>query len=558
MAYDYSNLVETTKRWAKQASAAGWINTDAAQQLIEIDAGTPDTLFNHNGSRPLIVAFMGGTGVGKSTLLNRLAGKAVARAGVERPTSREVTLFHHHSVAIKHLPEQLPLAQIKIAEHDDESRKNVIWIDMPDFDSTEQNNKHQVLEWLPHIDVLIYVVSPERYRDEKAWCLLLAEGGRHAWLFVLNQWDRGQTEQYEDFKQQLHKAGFAEPIIFKTACTESPQADEFAALEATISSLATEHIVEQLEQRSSQIKKDELKQNLQDAGRLLSSVAVFEQLPALWQQQWQRTSQVLQQGFAWPIRQLAQHYAAHAADLLNNPATARDGGSVVIGREPMRPTAKYAASGVGPRLWDEWAEARFDDALNEFISNADQLGIPVSPLKKQLSGLREKAPKIVQAQSELSARQALANPGNVLHRGFLKFMRLCEIMLPLAAICWVGYQVFIGYYTSNMSKVDYLGVDFAIHSTLLIAISWLTPFFILKKLKPSLEKSALRGLNKGLNNAINMIDSEVLLVIENFGNQHAEQLKQLSGIIELCSVADADRQSSSVDSNSPLARMLID
>ena len=62
---------------------------------------------------------------------------------------------------------------------------------MPDFDSTEQSNKQLVLQWLPHIDVLIYVVSPERYKDEKAWRLLLAEGARHAWLFVINQWDKG-------------------------------------------------------------------------------------------------------------------------------------------------------------------------------------------------------------------------------------------------------------------------------------------------------------------------------------------------------------------------------
>ncbi|MGZ8223165.1 MAG: GTPase [Methylobacter sp.] len=538
MAYDYSSLVQTTKRWADQALAAGWINSDAAQQLNDIDTRTPDTLFSHGGSRPLIVAFMGGTGVGKSSLLNRLAGKAIARAGIERPTSREVTLYHHRSVSISHLPEQLPLAQIKIAEHDNESGKNIIWIDMPDFDSTEQSNKHQVLEWLPHIDVLIYVVSPERYRDEKAWRLLLAEGGRHAWLFVLNQWDRGQTEQYEDFKQQLSKAGFAEPIIFKTACTESPQADEFAALEETIGSLANEHIVEQLEQRSSKIKKDELKQNLQNTGRLLGSEAAFRQLPELWQDQWRRTTQVLQQGFSWPIQQLARHYADHAADLLNNPAA-----------------AKYTSTGAKSGLWDEWAEARFDDALDEFVINADQLGIPVSPLKKQLSALREKAPKIVQAQSELAARQALANPGNALHRGFLKFMRLCEIILPLAAICWVGYQVFIGYYTSNMTEVAYLGVDFAIHSSLLIAITWLTPFFILKKLKPSLEKSALRGLNKGLGNAINMLDGEVLLAIENVGNRHAEQTQQLAGIIELCSV---NGRQPSIESDSPLARMLID
>ncbi len=537
MAYDYSNLLATAKHWAEQAQAAGWINADAAQPLNAIDARTPDTLFNHNGSRPLIVAFMGGTGVGKSTLLNRLAGKAIARAGVERPTSREVTLFHHVSVAIKHLPEQLPLAQIKIVEHDNAARKNVIWIDMPDFDSTEQSNKHQVLEWLPHIDVLIYVVSPERYRDEKAWRLLLAEGGKHAWLFVLNQWDRGQSEQYEDFRQQLHKADFADPVIFKTACTEGLQTDEFAALESTIGALATEQLIGQLEQRSAQIKKDELKQSLLNIGESLGSASVFQQLPTMWQEQWQRTADVLQQGFAWPIQQLARHYADHAADLLHNPA------------------AKYAATGVKSSLWDDWAEARFDDALDEFVSNVDQLGLPVHPLKKQLFALREKAPKIIQAQSELAARQALANPGNALQRGFLKFMRLCEIILPLAAICWVGYQVFMGYYTSNTSNVNYLGVDFAVHSSLLIAITWLTPFFILKKLKPSLEKSALKGLNKGLNSAISSINGDMLQLIENVGNQHAKQIKQLAGIIERCGVIDSQ---SSIDSDSPLTRMLID
>ena len=539
MAYDYSSLVETTKRWAEQAFASGWINKEAAQQLGDFDARTPDALFNHTGSRPLIVAFMGGTGVGKSSLLNRLAGKAIARVGVERPTSREVTLFHHQAVAIQHLPEKLPIAQIKIAQHDDDSNKNIIWIDMPDFDSVDQSNKHQVLEWLPHIDVLIYVVSPERYRDDKAWRLLLAEGGRHAWLFALNQWDRGQLAQYEDFQKQLHKAGFVEPIIFKTVCAEDLQADEFESLKSTIASLANEHVVEQLKQRGMQVRKDELKQELQSYSRLLGSEQSFQRTPELSNNQWQQAVNVLQQGFAWPMKQLASYYAEHTADLMANPVT-----------------AKYSSTKVEFNLWDDWAQARFDDALDEFILNADQLDIPVAPFKKQLAAIREKAPKIIKVQTELAARQALSNPGNVLHRAFLKCVRLCEIILPLAAICWVGYQVFIGYYTSNMTNTNYLGVDFAVHSTLLIAITWLTPYFILKKLKPSLEKSALRGLNKGLINAISLIDGEISGVIENVCLQHAEQIKQISEIIEHC---DSDsKQQPSIDGSSPLTRMLID
>jgi GTPase SAR1 family protein len=536
MAYEYSSLVDTTKNWVKQALAAGWINPDAAQILNDFDTRSPDSLFNHDVPRPLIVAFMGGTGVGKSSLLNRLAGKAIARAGIERPTSREVTLYHHHTVEIKHLPEQLPLAQIKIAEHHDEHRKNVLWIDMPDFDSTEQGNKHQVLEWLPHIDILIYVVSPERYRDEKAWRLLLAEGGKHAWLFILNQWDRGQTEQYEDFNRQLYKAGFAEPIIFKTVCTEERQADEFSALESTIAALATEHIIKQLELRNARFKKNVLTKNLQNTRLSLGSATAMQQLPLQWQQQWQHTADILQQGLAWSILRLAQHYASHAADLVSRPTT-----------------ASHTSSDDQLSLWDDWAKTRFEDALDEFFSNANRLGIPVSPLKKQLSSLYEKAPKILQVQTELAARQALVNPGNALHRVFLKFIYIAEIILPLAAIAWVSYQVFIGYYTSNMSNVAYLGVDFALHSSLLIALTWLTPFFILKKLKPSLEKSALRGLSKGLSNAMNMIDGEVLIEIARISQQHSEQLKQLDEIIELCEIVDTDL---AMDTNSPLIRML--
>ena len=491
MAYDYSDLVEKTQRWAEQAIASGWINADAAASLSQLDTRTPEALFSGYGvetggaARPLIVAFMGGTGVGKSSLLNRLAGKAIARAGIERPTSREVTLYHHHSVALQNLPEALSLAKINISQHEDESKKNIVWIDMPDFDSTEQRNKHLVLQWLPHIDVLIYVVSPERYRDEKAWRLLLAEGARHAWLFVLNQWDRGQSAQYEDFNRQLHKAGFDAPIIFKTVCAEGVQVDEFSALEATIQALATAHIIEQLEQRGLQVRKNELQKKLQQLAETLGSEQTVQQAAALWHQQWQRTTRQLQAGFAWRIKQFAAYYAEHAADLM-------------IHRDSTHHS-----------LWDAWAQARFDDALDEFISTIDQSGLPALPFKQQSALLREKAPNIMQTQTELATRVALANPGNAVQRGFLKSMRLCEIVLPLTAMTWVGYKVFIGYYTSNMTDNHYLGVDFAIHSSLLIVLTWLIPFFILKKAQPSLQKTALKGLNKGLHTAFSLIDNEV-------------------------------------------------
>ena len=536
MAYDYSDLVKNTQQWAEQAQTLGWLKADVAHELVNLEKTKPDHLFSDAHAvgkevRPLIVAFMGGTGVGKSTLLNRLAGRAIAKAGLERPTSREVTLYHHESISIQHFPDQFPLEKINIAQHDNPARKGLVWIDMPDFDSTEISNQQLVLQWLPHIDVLIYVVSPERYKDEKAWRILLAEGAKHAWLFVLNQWDRGQLGQFIDFNQQLHKAGFEDPVIYKTACIAGEQ-DEFASLEDMITTLVGSHVVEQLELRGKQLRQNELLTKLQSVEPAFGDAAAFEALTSLWQSKWQHTAQLLQQGFEWPIQYIAEHCAQHVADLLTTNAN--------------KP----------PALWDEWAQARFNDVADEFIIMLDQSGIPVAPFKQPIYGLREKASKMVQTQTEIATRLALANPGNALQRFFLKGLRVSELVLPLLAMSWVSYKVFLGYYMTNATDNHYLGVDFAIHSTLMIALTWLIPFFLLKKAQPSLKRSAVKGLNKGLDTAFLLIEEELLLILKNLGQQRESELSKLSQIIDQCrSLGDTPYVDQPVGSS--LQRMLI-
>ena len=102
----------------------------------------------------------------------------------------------------------------------------------------------------------------------------------------------------------------------------------------------------------------------------------------------------------------------------------------------------------------------------------------------------------------------------------------------------------------------YLGVDFAIHSSLLIALSWLMPFFIVKKMQPSLKKSAFKGLNKGLAGAFSIIDGEIGSVLQDLAQQHKAQHDQLSEIIDQCGATDSE-QGSVVDKESPLGRMLM-
>lgn len=537
MDYAYSDLVVQAKDWAQELVGSAWASEGVLETLLDYDARTPESLFNDAASRPLIVAFLGGTGVGKSTLLNRLAGKQIAQTGVVRPTSREVTLFHHASVNIAHLPSHFPLDKINIAEHTEAKNQHIIWIDMPDFDSTEQSNQQLVLEWLPHIDVLIYVVSPERYRDSKAWQILLAEGGRHAWVFVLNQADRGQAEQHQDFIKQLSKAGFNNPLVYQTSCTSdtaAAQLGEFDALQISLQDLATENTIKQLELRGQQVRKAELKNVLQTAITLLGPANATTELIAFWKNQARDLQRLLAEATVLPQQQMAEYYALHSGDLAQQQA------------EPY----------LHQRLWDKWAQTRFDDALDALILQADQLAMSVMPIRQLLLPVRANAEKIVEEKTLLTVRKALIKPGNVLQRAIIKIAQIAEIIMPIAAMGWVGYQVFIEFYESSLEEVPhYVGTDFAINSIMLIAIAWLFPYFLQKKLQPSIQKAALKGLNRGFITALQTLELDVQDAIK--ANAQAQQaLRQKAELI----IEGCDKECEtliSVAENSALERMLL-
>lgn len=529
MAYDsFDTILQQACTWADHLQQAGWISPEAVKPLQEIRLNKPGQLFQADQSRPLCVAFMGGTGVGKSSLLNRLAGQAIAKVGIERPTSKEVTLYHHQSLSLAQLPAQLPLDKVRIAQHNHAEQQQLLWIDMPDFDSTEQSNQHLVLQWLPYIDVLIYVVSPERYRDNKAWQMLLSEGAKHAWIFVLNQWDKGCTEQLEDFKKQLALANFKDPWVFKTDCTGTLP-DEFGLLQQTLGGLANQHTIQQLESRGLQTRQKALQQAVEQIIAKLGNETSFEQLLSHWEQNWETTAGVLNKAFAWPIKIHSEHYAEQASSLVS--------------------------SNKEQALWDEWSQTRLNDALDQLVLQADVLQLPASPVKQAVQDTRQQAGQWLATTTGLEVRQALANPGNALQRGLLKFSLFCEVVLPIVAMGWVGYQVFQGYYQSAQTHTNYLGEDFAIHSALLIGLSWLIPFFLRRKLKPSLQKAALKGLHKGVEQGLNQLDISVantLLELRKQGDAHSKRG------LELINVSREAVQSTAVttSTDSALGRML--
>jgi hypothetical protein len=171
--------------------------------------------------RPLLVIMlMGGTGVGKSTLLNALAGGNIAASSFTRPTTRDPVVYYHESIRSDRLDPAL--RHCRLAPHDRPGLEHKVIVDTPDLDSTELANRDKLIRLLPVADVVLYVGSQEKYHDELGWSLFLQQRKRRAFAFVLNKWDRclhagaSGLRPDEDLLKDLKGQGFQNPLLFRT------------------------------------------------------------------------------------------------------------------------------------------------------------------------------------------------------------------------------------------------------------------------------------------------------------------------------------------------------
>ena len=171
--------------------------------------------------RPLLVIMlMGGTGVGKSTLLNALAGGSIAQASFTRPTTRDPVVYYHES--IRPTGSTRPCATAGWCRTTGRRWSRRSSSIRPTSTATTWPTATSCCSLLPVADIVLYVGSQEKYHDQLGWDLFLQQRRRRAFAFVLNKWDRclhagaSGLRPDEDLLRDLEAEGFQNPLLFRT------------------------------------------------------------------------------------------------------------------------------------------------------------------------------------------------------------------------------------------------------------------------------------------------------------------------------------------------------
>ncbi|MEH0935650.1 GTPase [Micromonospora psammae] len=236
---------------------------DAVRRFLDaVDGEVPDsqlvgahTLVERAGTRlalsrdHTVVALAGATGSGKSSLFNALARLELSPVGVRRPT----TGVAHACVWgpldggnrlldwVGVLPRHRFVRESALDGDDETALHGLILLDLPDFDSVQRSHRLEVDRLLGLVDLVVWVVDPQKYADRLIHTSYLREFHRHrdVTLVVLNQADRLPPAEVPrvlaDLRRLLDADGLdGVPLLATTAVQPTGMDGLREALERTV------------------------------------------------------------------------------------------------------------------------------------------------------------------------------------------------------------------------------------------------------------------------------------------------------------------------------------
>ena len=141
-----------------------------------------------------VVALAGATGSGKSSLFNVLSGTELATVGVRRPTTATPLAARWGDLSAGDLLDWLEVNRRHgvTPPAGADGLEGLVLLDLPDHDSTELSHRLEVDRLVQLVDVLVWVVDPQKYADAALHDRYLKPlaGYADVMLVVLNQADR--------------------------------------------------------------------------------------------------------------------------------------------------------------------------------------------------------------------------------------------------------------------------------------------------------------------------------------------------------------------------------
>src|SRR5580692_4332553 len=160
-----------------------------------------------------VVALAGGTGSGKSSLFNQLAGADFSTVGVTRPVTSEAhacvwgvsgagTLLEWLGV-----PRRYRYARSSALSSGEESLSGLVLLDLPDHDSVMGHATDLVDQLVGQSDLIVWVLDPQKYADAAVHRRFLVPLAGHSEVVavVLNQADLLAPGQVADCVQDLRR-----------------------------------------------------------------------------------------------------------------------------------------------------------------------------------------------------------------------------------------------------------------------------------------------------------------------------------------------------------------
>ena len=169
----------------------------------------------------MVLALVGGTGSGKSSLLNALAGEEVASTSPVRPHTTEPLAWipSRTEPSLSLLLDRLGIGR-RVTHNQFEQ---LAILDMTDIDSIAAGHRSLVERVMPEVDFVVWVLDPVKYADpvlHRDFIVRLADSSDRL-IFVLNKVDRLDEANLKPVTDHLGRLladdGIDQPVIFEVA-----------------------------------------------------------------------------------------------------------------------------------------------------------------------------------------------------------------------------------------------------------------------------------------------------------------------------------------------------